>query len=122
MTETKRRLPADGISPWIDGQYPAKLFPNQRGRQYRRCQYVKHSDRLLFLIQHLRYAPHIGYINGGHDGKTLLHTGKYIQYPKSSATQQFLKKKTNRARRKYVGLPPKGNQYRKLVEYWWVLY
>ena len=32
------------------------------GRQYRRTQCVRHSDHLLFLIQHSRYAPNMGYI------------------------------------------------------------
>lgn len=120
MTETKQKFYAGETSSMIDG--PAKPSKNQRGRQYRRHQHAKHSDRLLFLIQHLHYDPHIGYINGGLDGKTLLHTGTYIQHSKSSALQQYLKRKTNRATRNKADLPPKGNQYRKLVEYWWVLY
>ena len=34
------------------------------GRQYRRTQCVRHSDHLLFLIQHSKYAPNMGYIMG----------------------------------------------------------
>ena len=34
------------------------------GRQYRRSQSIRHSDRLLFLIQHSGYAPNMGYIIG----------------------------------------------------------
>ena len=93
-----------------------------RDRQYRRQQEKKHMDRLLFWIQHVGYAPHIGYIPDGFDGQTLLHSGKYIKYPKRSGTQKYLKRKTSRTVRKYGKLSPKGNQYRKLVEYWWVLY
>ena len=84
------------------------------GRQYRRMQSVKHSDHLLFLIQHSRYAPNMGYIMGDYEGlKTLLHSGLHIQYMKSSDRQQYLKRKANRRVRKYRGLPKKGNQYRK---------
>ena len=93
------------------------------GRQYRRMQSVKHSDHLLFLIQHSRYAPNMGYIMGDYEGlKTLLHSGLHIQYMKSSDRQQYLKRKANRRVRKYRGLPKKGNQYRKVFEYWWTLY
>ena len=93
------------------------------GRQYRRLQYAKHTDRLLFLIQHSGYAPNIGYIMGNYEGKTtLLHSGLHIQYIKSSGRQRYLKRKANRKARKYPVLPKKGNQYRKVFDYRWTLY
>ena len=93
------------------------------GRQYRRSQSVRHSDRLLFLIQHSGYAPNVGYITGDYEGlTTLLHSGLHIQYMKSSSGQQYLKRRSNRKVRKYCGLPKKGNQYRKVFDYWWALY
>ena len=98
-------------------------YSRHTGRQYRRIQRVKHSDHLLFLIQHSRYAPNIGYIMGDYEElRTLLHSGLHIQYMKSSNRQQYLKRKANRKVRKYHGLPKKGNQYRKVFEYWWTLY
>ena len=61
------------------------------GRQYRRTQCVRHSDHLLFLIQHSRYAPNMGYIMGDYERlRTLLHSGLHIQYMKSSDRQQYL--------------------------------
>ena len=93
------------------------------GRQYRRTQCVRHLDHLLFLIQHSRYAPNMGYIMGDYEGlRTLLHSGLHIQYMKSSDRQQYLKRRSNRKVRKYFGLSKKGNQYRKVFEYWWTLY
>lgn len=93
------------------------------GRQYRRFQSVKHSDHLLFLIQHSRYAPNIGYIMGDYEGlTTLLHSGLYIKHMKSSKRQQYLKRKASRQVRKYRGLSRKGNHYRKVFDYWWTLY
>ena len=93
------------------------------GRQYRRTQCVRHSDHLLFLIQHSRYAPNMGYIMGDYEGlRTLLHSGLHIQYMKSSNCQRYLKRRSNRKVRKYFGLSKKGNQYRKVFEYWWTLY
>ena len=93
------------------------------GRQYRRSQSIRHSDHLLFLIQHSGYAPNMGYIIGDYERiTTLLHSGLHIQYMKSSNRQQYLKRKGNRKVRKYRWLPKKGNQYRKVFDYWWELY
>lgn len=93
------------------------------GRQYRRSQSIRHSDHLLFLIQHSGYAPNMGYIIGDYERiTTLLHSGLHIQYMKSSNRQQYLKRKGNRKVRKYRCLPKKGNQYRKVFDYWWELY
>lgn len=93
------------------------------GRQYRRSQSIRHSDRLLFLIQHSGYAPHMGYIIGDYERiTTLIHSGLHVQYMKSSSRQQYLKRKGNRKVRKYRCLPKKGNQYRKVFDYWWELY
>lgn len=93
------------------------------GRQYRRSQSVRHTDRLLFLIQHSGYAPNMGYIVGDYERiATLLHSGLHIQYMKSSRRQQYLKRNGNRKVRKYRCLPKKGNQYRKVFDYWWELY
>ena len=60
---------------------------------------------------------------GDYEGlRTLLHSGLHIQYMKSSDRQQYLKRRSNRKVRKYFGLSKKGNQYRKVFEYWWTLY
>jgi len=50
-------------------------------RRLRRFQDIQKSDRLLRIINYGGYAPHRGYIDWGFDGRTLLHTGKYIKYP-----------------------------------------
>ena len=65
----------------------------------------------------------MGYIMGDYEElRTLLHSGLHIQYMKSSDRQQYLKRRSNRKVRKYFGLSKKGNQYRKVFEYWWTLY
>ena len=92
-------------------------------RQYRRMQRVRHDNRLLFLIQRSGYAPNMGYIIGDYEEKiTLLHSGLHIKYMKSSARQQYLKRKGNRLVRKCCDLSGKGNRYRKVFDYWWNLY
>ena len=47
----------------------------------RRVQDIQKSDRPLRIMNYGGYAPHRGYIDWGFDGRTLLHTGKYIKYP-----------------------------------------
>ena len=58
----------------------------------------------------------------GFEGKTLLHTGKYIKYPKNSRRQRWLKRVSSKKVRIYPDLPQKGNSYRKVFDYWWSLY
>lgn len=65
----------------------------------------------------------MGYIKGDYERlRMLLHSGLHVQYMKSSDRQQYLKRRSNRKVRKYFGLSKKGNQYRKVFEYWWTLY
>ena len=52
----------------------------------------------------------------------LLHTGKYIKYPKNSNCQRWIKRETSRRIRSCRNAPAKGNFYRRLFDYWWTLY
>lgn len=83
---------------------------------------VRKDDRLLKIINHGGYAPHIGYVDWGFNGKTLLHSGKYIKYPKNSNCQRWMKRLTSKKARRYSDFTGKGNQYRRLFDYWWTLY
>ena len=98
--------------------------PGQRptGRRYRRRKGQEKSDRLLAIIQTARYGPHRGYVDGDFAGRTLLHTGKYIKYPKNSRCQRWLKRVSGKKVRAHPYLPQKGNGYRKVFDYWWSLY
>lgn len=92
------------------------------GRRYRRRKGQEKSDRRLAIVQLSGYAPHRGYVEWGFEGRTLLHTGKYIKYPKNSKCQRWLKRMSNKKVRAYSCLPQKGNGYRKIFDYWWLLY
>ena len=92
------------------------------GRRYRRRKGREKSDRLLAIVQLPGYAPHRGYVDWDFEGKTLLHTGKYIKYPKNSKCQRWLKQVSSKKVRAYPCLPQKGNGYRKVFDYWWTLY
>ena len=91
-------------------------------RQYRRRKGQEKSDRRLAIVQLSGYAPHRGYVDWGFEGRTLLHTGKYIKYPKNSKCQRWLKRVSSKKVRSCPCLPRKGNGYRKVFDYWWSLY
>ena len=88
----------------------------------RRIRDVRENNRLLRIINYGGYAPHRGYIDWGYDGSTLLHSGKYIKYPKNSNCQRWMKKETSRRIRNCRDVSAKGNYYRRLFDYWWTLY
>ena len=92
------------------------------GRCYRRLM-TKHKDqRLRHMIRTERwYYPYRGYINWGFVDGIWQETGKYIKYPKNSLRQQYLKKLSSHRVRRCEYLPPKGNHYRRLFDYWWQL-
>ncbi len=94
----------------------------QTVRQYRRRKGQEKLNRRLAIVQLSGYAPHRGYVDWGFEGRTLLHTGKYIKYPKNSKCQQWLKRVSNKKVRTYPFLPQKGNGCRKVFDYWWSLY
>ena len=88
----------------------------------RRAIGIEKNDALLRIINYGGYAPHRGYIDWGYNGQTLLHSGKYIKYPKNSKCQNWMKKQTSRRIRSCRDVPVKGNYYRRLFDYWWTLY
>ena len=96
--------------------------PSRRsGTAYRREMRVRKNDRLMRIVTR-SYIPHAGYIDYGFDGDTLLHSGKYIKYPKNSNCQRWIKRETSRRFRNCKNLPKKGNHYRRLFDYWWTMY
>ena len=97
-------------------------YPRRTGRRYRRRKGQEKVDRRLAIIQLSGYAPHRGYVDWVFEGKTLLHTGKYIKYPKNSKCQRWLKRVSSKKVRTYPCLPRKGNGYRRVFDYWWALY
>ena len=93
----------------------------QSRRPYARENRVKKDDRLLRIIQRY-YIPHAGYVDCGFDSTTLLHSGKNIKYPKHSHCQRWMKRLTSKKTRRCTDLVRKGNEYRRLFDYWWTLY
>ena len=96
--------------------------PSRRtGPAYRREMRTRKNDALMRIVTR-KYVPHAGYIDDGFNGDTLLHSGKYIKYPKNSHCQRWIKRETSRRSRNCKSLPVKGNHYRRLFDYWWTLY
>ena len=75
----------------------------QSRRPYARENRVKKDDRLLRIIQRY-YIPHAGYVDCGFDSTTLLHSGKYIKYPKHSHCQRWMKRLTSKKTRRCTDL------------------
>ena len=78
MTETALN---EKIAKLTENELSEAHLRSKGRRRLRRVRDIQKSDRLLHIINYGGYAPHRGYIDWGFDGKTLLHTGKYIKYP-----------------------------------------
>ena len=93
MTETALN---EKIAKLTENELSEAHLRSKGRRRLRRVRDIQKSDRLLHIINYGGYAPHRGYIDWGFDGKTLLHTGKYIKYPKNSNCQRWIKRETSR--------------------------
>ena len=102
-------------------EQPNQRNPHQQWNAYKIDRAVRKDDQLLRIVTR-HYVPHAGYVDWGFDGSTLLHSGKYIKYPKNSNCQRWMKRLTSKKARRYPELTRKGNQYRRLFDYWWTLY
>lgn len=100
---------------------PSRI-PLKRNRGYRRKVERVKNDQVLKIIKLDGYRPHVGYVDGGFDGSSLLHSGKHIKYPKDSHKQRKFKRTTSKLSRKQQDVPHKGNFYRRLFDYQWSLY
>ena len=82
-------------------------YPRRTGRRYRRRKGQEKTNRRLAITQLSGYAPRRGYVDWGFEGKTLLHTGKYIKYPQNSKCQRWFKRVSRKKVRACPNLPPK---------------
>ena len=119
MTESELREKIAGL---VENESSESHLRSKNRRRLRRVRDIQKSDRLLHIINYGNHATHRGYIDCGFDGRMLLHTGKYIKYPKNSNRQRLCKKASNARVRRYMDLPCKGNSYRRVFDYWWTLY
>lgn len=87
MTETALN---ERIAELQENESEAAHQRQKARRRLRRGTNIRKTDDLLRIINYGGYAPHRGYINWGFSGRTLLHTGKYIKYPKNSNCQRWI--------------------------------
>jgi len=92
----------------------------QKGRAYRREMRERKNDKKMQNIS-WRYLPRGPYVSAWFDGKTLLHSGCYIRYPRNSKERKMLKRLSEKQCRRSAHLPRKGKKYRRLLDYWWIL-
>lgn len=119
MTETEL---SERIADLTQNDEAAEKKKKQARHRNRRRSSVRKNDRRLQIISYGGYAPHLGYVDGDFDGRTLLHSGSHIKYPKNSNCQRWIKRETSKRCRSAGGFPMKGNHYRRLFDYWWTLY
>lgn len=115
MTEIELSRQIDALSKNLVDRCGQKAKRSQR-----KYQGQQKNDRLLSLVRLPGYFPYRGYLTCDVSTRSLLHTGVYIKYPKSSNRQRFLKRQSAKRVRKNP-LYGKGNQYRKIFDYRWEL-
>ena len=115
MTESES---SEKIAGLVENESSEAHLRSKNRRRLRRVRDIQKSDRLLHIINYGNHATHRRYIDWGFDGRTLLHTGKYIKYPKNSRSQSWIKLETSRRIRSCRNAPAKGNfYYRRLFDY-----
>ena len=87
---------------------------------YRREMCIRKNDKRMREISR-HYIPRGPFVSWEFDGSTLYHSGYYIKYPRNSKEKKLLKRLTNKRCRRASMLPRKGQQYRRLLDYWWIL-
>jgi hypothetical protein len=91
---------------------------DMRGRAYRRTVKAKKDRRLRRILHDCRCTPYAGYIRYDWIDGVRQPVGDYIRYPKHSNMQKYLKRLSNRTVRRSKTFP-RGNAYRKCIEYRW---
>lgn len=114
MTESELREKIAGL---VENESSEAHLRSKNRRRLRRVRDIQKSDGLLHIINYGNHATYRRYIDWGFDGRTLLHTGKYIKYPKNSRSQSWIKLETSRRIRSCRNAPAKGNFYRRLFDY-----
>ena len=79
MTESELREKIAGL---VENESSEAHLRSKNRRRLRRIRDIQKSDGLLHIINYGNHATHRRYIDWGFDGRTLLHTGKYIKYPR----------------------------------------
>jgi hypothetical protein len=82
---------------------------------------AKKERRLRKILSDCRYTPHAGHVECDWVDGVWQPVREYIQYPKNSNMQKYLKRKSRRAVRR-SNLALQGNNYRKVIEYRWEFY
>lgn len=89
------------------------------GRAYRRRMNYLKKKRLMEIVKSgYNYSF---YTNWEYTDGSFHRLYDYIRYPQNSNRKRFLKKYSNRKVRRAQGESMKGNQYRKVFDYWWEL-
>ena len=109
------------INPSLRENKDVLMGGYMRGKAYRRSMQEKKDIRLRKILAECRYTPNAGYIQYGWVDGVWKPVKGYVQYPKNSNMQKYLKKQSKRKVRRGK-LPLQGNNYKKVMEYRWEFY
>ena len=88
-----------------------------RGRAYRIEARRKKLEKALRTAAYMAYPRSIYVKYELVNGHVIL--GKYLQHRKTSKAMTYHKHRSAKAVRRAPNLPPRGNGYRKIYDYWW---
>lgn len=89
--------------------------------RHRRDNKVRKNDRVMRIVT-TSYGPRARWLDWDFNGRTLLHSGKYIKFSKNSNRQRWLKRQAAKKCRNSNGFTTtKGSGYKRVFDYWWEL-
>lgn len=88
-----------------------------RGLAYRREKRQKARKRLLGMAGYMAYPRSVYVIRNFENGRWTFE--KTPKRRKNSKVEGYHKRRSEKAVRRAQNLPPRGNSYRRLYDYWW---
>lgn len=117
---------------WSNKHTPGKKGKRKTGRAYRRQMKRQKFQEKKRIAEHSLFAMGLGYDRAGMEHSTGWHWYEpdrvyhytYVKPRSHSRMTTFWKKHSNRVlRRKKLSLPTqKGNQHKKVFDYWWEIF
>ena len=90
----------------------------RRSRRIRSIE--KEYAKLQFAKKYKGYNPKVGWVDHEYIHGVNVPVGNHLKKMQNSKLQKDIKKRTSRKiRRSNFEMVPKGNGYRKAVDYWW---
>ena len=118
-----------GYCTYVYEKIPNQVNNSKQKRRNKRERDQKHINHLIFLAENIQYYPspviytdEIWISRQGYIENPKPYYKRYYQGNHKGNRYSFYKKYANRCVRRYKGeIHNKGNQYRKIFDYWWTV-